>query len=191
MMRLRRVLAEHRHAFGAAAIVVLADLLLYGLAVQPARAAVEQARGRAARAAQERSARTADAGAARARLDAAQRAVEQLRDFRGGVLPRDMAQARDLTYPRLAALAERHGLVLERRTSEDGRDAGGGLGRLQATLRLAGTYGDIRRFVEAVETGPEFLIIESMALSARAAEPGRELVITLDMATYFPAQEDS
>ena len=58
---------------------------------------------------------------------------------------------------------------------------------MRATLRLAGRYGDIRRFIEAVETGSDFLIIDAIALTRRDTEPGDGLVVTLGVATYFAA----
>ena len=189
MTPLRRVLAEKRLALSAAGLVILADVLLFGLAVQPARAGIERARQRAEHAAHDVAARTADLEAARARLAGARRTREQLKQFHGDVLPRDLAQARDLTYPRLAALAGRFGLDLERRTSEHDRDEDARLGRLRTTLRLAGRYADIRRFLEAVETGPDFLVIDAIALGQRAAGGDGRLVVTLGVATYFPAPE--
>ena len=191
MTPFRRVLAEKRTAFAAAGILLLADLLLYVLAVQPARAGVGQAAARAAQAAGDAAARGADVDAARALLSGTRLAGEQLTRFREDVLPRDLAQARDLTYPHLAVLAARFGLDLERRTSELDQDADARFRRLEATLRLAGRYGDIRRFIEAVETGPEFLIIDAIALSRRDTEGGDGLVVTMGVATYFPAAEDS
>ena len=189
MTLFRRVLAEKRVAFAAVGVVVLADVLLYGLAVQPARSGVERTRQRAAQAARDVAARTVDVQAAQARLAGARRAGEQLERFHAEVLPADLARARDLTYPRLADLASRFGLGLERRTSEHDRDAAARLDRMRTTLRMAGRYGDLRRFIEAVEAGPDFLIIDAIALSRRAAEPGGELVLTLGVATYFPGRE--
>ena len=191
MTPFRRVLAEKRIGFAAAGIVLLADLLLYVLAVQPARAGVGQAGARAAQAARDAEARSAGVEDARARQAGAQRAGEQLTRFRADVLPRDLAQARDLTYPHLAALAARFGLDLQRRTSELDDDEDARFRRLEATLRLAGRYGDIRRFIEAVETGPEFLIIDAIALSRRETERGGGLAVTLGVSTWFPAAEES
>ena len=185
MTLFRRVLAEKRLAFGAAGLIVLADIVLYGLAVQPAQVAVGRARQRAEQATRDVAARVADAETARARLSGIRRTREQLRQFQADVLPRDLAQARDLTYPSLAALADRLGLAMERRTSEYEWDDAARLGRLQATLRLAGRYGDIRRFIEALETGPEFLIIEAISLSRRDAQSDDGLVVSLGVATYF------
>ena len=191
MMPFRRVLAEKRIAVTAAGIIVLADLLLYGLAVQPVRTGVARARQRAAQAIEDRAAREADLDAARGRLAGVTRAREQLQQFHAEVLPHDLAQARSLTYPQLAELAARHDLSLERRTSDQDWDQNARLGRLRTTLQLEGRYGDIRRFIEAIETAPDFLIIDEVALSQREAEPGRGLVVTLGVSTYFPVDEGS
>lgn len=188
MISFRRVLAEKRLAVTAVGLVVLANLLLYGLALQPARSGVQQARQRAAQALGEHAARQAELDAARARLAAMRRAREQLREFHAEVLPPDLARARALTYPRLAALAARQGLRLERRTSDLDQEGGAGLGRLQTTLQLEGGYGAIRRFIEEIETAPEFLIIDEVALRQREAAPGGALVVTLGVSTYFPVQ---
>lgn len=189
MTPLRRVLAEKRIAVMVAGIVVLADALLYGLAVQPARAGVVRARQRAAQAVEDHAAREADLSAARARLAGVSRAGDQLRQFHAEVLPHDMAQARSLTYPQLAGLAARYGLRLERRTADHDWDGDTRLGRLRTTLQLAGPYGDIRRFIEAIETAQNFLIIDEIALSRRETERSGELVVTLGASTYFPADE--
>ena len=186
MTPIRRVLAEKRMAVAAAGIVVLADLLLYGLAVRPAWTRVAQARERAAQAIEDQAAREADLHAARARLAGIARAGERLRKFHAEVLPHDLAQARALTYPQLAALAARQGLRLERRTSDHDGDQDAQLGRLRTTLRLAGSYAAIRRFIEAIETAPDFLVIDEIALSRRETEPGGALVVTLGVSTYFP-----
>ncbi|MCY4600012.1 MAG: GspMb/PilO family protein [Acidobacteria bacterium] len=189
MTSIRRVISEKRMAVAAAGILVLADLLLYGLAVQPARTGVVAARQRAARATEDHAARETDLRAARARLERVNRASAQLKKFHAEVLPHDLARARTLTYPQLASLAARHDLSLERRTSDHDPDEDARLDRLRTTLQLAGRYGDIRRFVEAIETAPDFLIIDEIALSRREAESDGALVVTLGVSTYFPAAE--
>ena len=189
MTPIRRVISEKRMAVTAVGLLVLADLLLYGLAVQPAQTGVVAARQRAARATEDHAAREADLHAARGRLERVDRASAQLRKFHAEVLPHDLAGARALTYPQLAALAARHGLSLERRTSDHDRDEDARLDRLRTTLQLAGRYGDIRRFVEAIETAPDFLIIDEIALSRRETEANGALVVTLGVSTYFPAAE--
>ncbi len=185
MTLVRRIAREKRIALAAVGAVLLGDVLLYGLAVYPLRAAVARAGARAAAAAGTLSAREAELGAARTRLAAQTRAGEQLREFYDTVLPRDLAAARSITYPRLAALAARLDLVLERRTSVSERDDDGPLGRLRTNMLLAGEYADIRRFVEALETAPEFLVIEEVVLSQRQEASAAGLVLTLGLSTYY------
>ena len=184
----RRVLSEKRLAVGAVGIVLLVDVLLFGLAVRPLRAGVTQARTRAAAAA-ERLAAGADArAAARARQDARERADAELRRFYDEVLPQDLAAARSITYPRLAALAARLGLALERRTSASDGHEGDRLGRLRTNMLLAGEYENIRRFIEALETAPEFLVIEEVVLGQRQEASDSELVLTLGLSTYYVSE---
>ena len=185
MSLVRRIAREKRIALAAVGAVLLGDVLLYGLAVYPLRAAVARAEARATAASRTLSAGEADLGAARTGLAARTRAGDRLRDFYETVLPRDLAEARSITYPRLAALAARLGLVLERRTSAGERGDDGALGRLRTNMLLAGTYGDIRRFIEALETAPEFLVIEEVVLSQRDEASDAGLVLTLGLSTYY------
>ena len=180
-----RMAREKRIALAVAGAVLLADALLYGLAVYPLRAGVAGAGARAAAASATLSQREADLGAARARLAVQTRAGERLRQFYDEILPRDLAAARSITYPRLAALAAELGLVLERRTSASDGGDDGRLGRLRTNLFLAGEYPDIRRFIEALETAPEFLVIEEVVLSQREEASAAGLVLTLGLSTYY------
>ncbi len=187
MSLVRRIAREKRILLAAVGTVLLGDLLLYGLAVYPLRAAAARAGARAAGAAGTLSASEADLGAARTRLATQARVEEQLREFYDAVLPRDLAEARSITYPRLASLADRLGLVLERRTSASDR-GDGELERLRTNMLLAGEYADIRRFIEALETAPEFLVIEEVVLSQREEASEAGLVLTLGLSTYYRAE---
>lgn len=188
MNLVRRVLSEKRLAVGAVGIALLVDVLLFGLAVRPLRAGVTQARARAAAAAERLVAGAAALAAARAQQGDRERAGAELRQFYDVVLPQDLAGARSVTYSRLAALAARLGLALERRTSASDREAGDRLGRLRTNMLLAGEYENIRRFIEALETAPEFLVIEEVVLSQRQEASDSELVLTLGLSTYYVAE---
>ena len=186
MTLVRRVLAEKPTACAVVAALVLAALVLYGLAVQPARRGLEQARRDAAQAAAAADAREAELQAARAQLSAVERTAAQLRRFDEHVLPGDLAQARALAYPHLASLAARFGLALERRSSEQESDPAARVGWLRTTLRLAGRYADVRRFVEAIETAPDFLIIDGVFVSQRGTAADGDLLVTLAISTAYP-----
>ena len=189
MSLVRRVAREKQIALAVVGSVLVFDVLLYGLAVRPLRAAVARADARVAAASVALSEREADAGAAQARLANRTRAGEQLRRFYDEVLPQDLTAARSITYPRLAALAARLGLVLERRTSAGEPGTDGRLARLRTNLLLAGEYSDIRRFIETLETAADFLVIEEVVLSQREAASDGRLVLTLGLSTYYPGED--
>ena len=56
--------------------------------------------------------------------------------------------------------------------------------RLDVSVTLDGTYQDIRRFIHTIETAPEFLVIDNMALLSRN-DPNVPVVLTLAVSTYF------
>ena len=112
------------------------------------------------------------------------RADAELRTFHQEILPRDLAGARALTFARLAALADDHGLLMERRASAPDRDEDSLLARLQVSMLLSGAYRDIRRFIHALETAPEFLIVEEIVLSQGDGTEAGE-VLSLGLSTYY------
>ena len=187
MTPIRRIVVDKRLALTVIGGLVLADALLYGVGVYPQRAGVARAEGRARMAAREVVTGQAALGTARARLDGKTRAKDELQQFYDRVLPQDLAAARSITYPRLAALAGQMGLVLERRTADRDRDEDSELARLRTTMLLAGEYGNVRRFIEALETAPEFLVIEEIVLSQR--EEVDDASLTLGVATYYRTAE--
>ena len=54
---------------------------------------------------------------------------------------------------------------------------------------LTGEYRDIRRFIHDLETAPEFLVIENVALS-QGSERDRGLTVIVKVATYFRIATD-
>ncbi len=145
------------------------------------------------------------AAAARAALDAARRAYEATRQkvarkaeadkelarFYAEVLPADLAAARRLSYVRLVQLAEQSRLRFERRsiTAEPSTEAG--LAQLRMSMVLAGDYRDIRQFLYRLESAPEFMVIDDVALAQNADRSGT-LVLTIEVSTYYrPASHGS
>lgn len=181
---IRRVVAEKRVAALLVAIGLIVDAGLYALVVYPELVKVEHAGLRAA---------AADAGleaarrrfrSARLAADGRARAEAGLLAFHEEILPRDLAGARALTFARLAALASEHGLLMERRASATDREEDSLLARLQVSMLLSGAYRDIRRFIHALETAPDFLIIEEIVLSRGDETEGGE-VLNLVLSTYY------
>lgn len=186
----RRMVSEKRMLFGVAAIGLLADAGLYGLAVYPWTLRVEGAGRRAAAAAANLDAARQRFEAARLAADGEHRTEQELRAFHQQFLPRDLAGARALTFARLAALADDHGLVMQRRASASDREDGSLLARLRVSMLLSGAYRDIRRFVHAIETAPEFLVIDEIVLrQGDEAEAGE--VLGLELSTYYRRSGDA
>jgi Tfp pilus assembly protein PilO len=189
MIPLRRVLEEKRRLVVPLALVLAADAALYAVAVYPLGRRVEaaEARAQAARAALQAARRAEET--ARATVVGLDQASVELRRFYEQVLPADRAGARRITYLRLARLAREANLspahgAFDVRPLRDSR-----LARLATTLELRGQYRDIRRFLYALETAPEFTVIENVEL-AQTDDDGGALQVTLTVSTYFRATGD-
>ena len=117
-------------------------------------------------------------------MDGKTQADAELRTFYDEVLPQGLVGARGITYPRLAALAKRSNLVMERRSSAPDEEEDRRLGRLRTTMLLAGEYRSIRRFIHELETSAEFIVIEEILVNQRE-DVGSPLVLTLGVSTYY------
>ena len=104
----------------------------------------------------------------------------------GEALPADLSGARRLTYARLAALAATHNLAIERRSYSLDEQYRGRLQRLVIAMTLSGEYRDVRAFLYAVETAPEFVTIEDVGV-AESSRAGGGLAVGIRLATYFPS----
>ena len=187
---LRRVIADKRVMVSLVAVGLAVDTGLYALAVYPWVVKVESAGRRAAAAAANLEVARQRFESARLAADGKTRADAELRTFHQEVLPRDLAGARALTFARLAALADDHGLLMERRASAPDRDEDSLLARLQVSMLLSGAYRDIRRFIHALETAPEFLIVEEIVLSQGDGTEAAE-VLSLGLSTYYGHDDDA
>jgi Tfp pilus assembly protein PilO len=180
---LRRVLVERRALvipLAALALVNLAAYLfvVYPLALRAATLGEQVTEARRQRLMAERL-----YAEARATASGRERADVELREFYAAVLPADVAGARRITYGRLAALAREAGLRYDHRSYATDSSYKGAVEKLHITMVLQGGYRDIRRFIHALETSPEFVVIERVALTDQAHQEG--LTLTLELATYY------
>ena len=189
MTLLRRALVEKRPLVLLVVAVVAVDAALYALVISSsrARAVAERRAERAESGHDEARQGLAAAEAARAGTTTAAAAVDS---FYRDALPRDLADARGRTSLRLAALASQHGLVMEQRVTVSDRVEEGRLGRLRMTMRLEGDYRNLRRFVYALETGAEFIVIEEIALRDGDRDDSVQ-VLTIGLAIYFEAEPEA
>lgn len=188
---LRRIFAERRSVIVPLGVGLIANVVVYAVGVYPLNRRVMAAAARTESASQvERSAETTYARAV-SLAEGKTRADDELRTFYEDVLPRGLAGARRITYVRLASLAAEAGLQYERRTVRTVIDPDATLAKLEMTMVLAGAYEDVRRFIYRLETSPEFLVIDDVAL-AQSEESDAPLVLTLDVSTYYvPDNDDS
>ena len=190
MTLLNRILAEKRTFITVVGAILVIDVVLYAFAIYPWLAKVSQSEARMATAeAQIEQVRTAF-GAATTAINNKTFSDNELERFYQEVLPRDLAGARLILSPFLDRLAEESDLVLERSSSVPEKERESLLAQLRTTMMLAGEYEDIRRFIYAVETAPEFILIEEVILS-KADEVEEALILTLGLSTYYWAGLDA
>jgi hypothetical protein len=182
----QRVFTEKRGLILGLGIALAVNALIYLVAVMPLSAKVAAAEQRARQAAMEAQRGEALYAEARAVIAGKERADEELKKFYTSVLPADLTGARRITYLRLAQLADRARLRYERRTVTAERDPESTLSKLNMTMVLEGEYANVRRFIHDLETAPEFLVIEDVAL-AQGQEGNGPLVLTLEVSTYYRA----
>lgn len=181
---LRRIVTERRVVVVPLAALALVNLALYAFVVYPLSLRVAGIESRTAAARASRLAAEREHGAAQAMLTSKARADVELERFYTKVLPSDLAAARRMTYARLAQLARDSGLLADRRTYEPDDHYDGNLAKLRITMVLEGEYSNVREFIHKLETSPEFVVIEDVALS-EGSDEGAPLALTLQLATYY------
>jgi hypothetical protein len=97
--------------------------------------------------------------------------------------------ARRITYLKLDQIANQADLRMLTRTSDAGGARASTLGKLTINMRLSGDYGAVRRFIYALETAPEFLVLENVAL-VQGDDRSRGINVNVQVATYYRAGGD-
>jgi Tfp pilus assembly protein PilO len=178
-----RVVSEHRRAVIALGVLLIVNVVLYGFVVYRGRLVASiQDRDRSAE--QALASARADYDQASGTLSGKARAGTELTRFYTEILPTDLAGARRLTHLRIPQLARQSGLRYERSTAKEGALRDSTLRRLQIETVLSGSYADMRTFIHQLETSPEFVVIDNVALSEDDSDAGG-LVVTLQLSTYY------
>ncbi len=184
MNLLRRVIVENRVVLAIVTVAILANLAVYVFLVHPLQERVSSGVARAAAATRAERVAERELESARAAQTGKQTAESQLQTFYHKVLPGSLADARKAAYVRISQMAAQANLRSERLVSDKEAEKKSPLMRLQLVVTLDGNYQDVRRFIHAIETAPEFLVIDNMALVVRS-EPSAPLLLTLAVSTYF------
>jgi Tfp pilus assembly protein PilO len=184
----RRILDEKKSLLYPLAIALVANVALYAAVVYPLSRRVASGQADAQAAAAALAAARRDDAAARATVEGKTSADAELEKFYGTVLPPDQSAARRLTSG-IAQIARNVGVSYDRGTLEASHDKDSSLGKLTATVTLTGQYRDIRRFIHAIETAPDFLVIENVGLS-QGGDSSAALTLTMKVSTYFRSSDD-
>jgi hypothetical protein len=183
-MRLtRRVIQEHRKAVVLIAGGLVLNVLLYLVVVRPLARSVANIEQRTLAAEQARAAAQSDFGRASGTLTGKDRATKELATFYSTVLAQDLSGARRLTYGRVQRLADQHRLSYQRSRYEPVEERGSSLTKLKVNVELTGNYANLRSFIHAIETAPEFVVIENISLAEGSSEGS--LRLALDLSTYY------
>lgn len=182
----RRILKEHRRIIVPLLALLVVDVLAYVLLVYPLAQRVANVTDRTRAAEQALAAARRDYAQASGTLTGKSRASTELATFYKDVLPANLSEARQQTHLRLAQLARDAHLRYVRETTDLEQPRGSNLTRLKIQLELSGTYADIRSFVHALETSPEFVVIDNLELTQ---EPDSENILTVkvELSTYYRA----
>jgi hypothetical protein len=181
---LQRILSERRGVVVPLALVALVNLGFYALAVYPLSLKVSASERRAAAARAQLAGADREDKDVRATLRLTEQASQDLGRFYGDILPADLTVARRQTYEHLAVLAREHNLAITRRSYRVDEGYKGRLERLDIAMELTGDYADMRDFIYDLETSPEFVAIEGIAL-AEDAQQHESLTLSLSLSTYY------
>jgi Tfp pilus assembly protein PilO len=100
-----------------------------------------------------------------------------------------LSAARRTLYPHLDQLARTTNLTTVNYAWAPDQRKTGSLRKITMTLTLEGEYRDVRRFIHELETAPEFLVLESVAVTTDA-EGDRQLKLLAHVATYYRTAGD-
>jgi Tfp pilus assembly protein PilO len=186
---LKRIFQDNKRVTIPVLAGLVLNLALYAGIVFPmtARGRSEQAQAQSAgqqlEAAQREQIDARNMAEGRDRTDAA------LKAFYKDVLPSNFTQARGATFLRLSQLAEQHNLEQSDRQADREFEKDSTLARMRISMSLRGDWNDIRQFIYQVESGTDFIVIDSVALR-QGSEPGAPLVLDLNLSTYYRVGPD-
>jgi Tfp pilus assembly protein PilO len=181
---LRRIFDDKRRLLIPVLAGLALNVVLFAGVVYPLNVRVRSMEARAQTAAQQLQAAVREDAEARGVAQGRDRTDTALKAFYKDVLPSSHAQARQATFLRLTQLAEQHNLEQSRRSTDPTPERESSLARLQISMQLKGDYEDIRRFIYQVETGSDFIVIDSIALQ-QGEEAGSPLTLRLALSTYY------
>lgn len=184
MIPLKRAFDEKRRLMIPVAAGLALNIVMYAGVVYPLSERVRTVDQREQIAARELAQAQREDQAARGLVQGRDRTDTALNTFYRDVLPASLASANRITYLRLAQLAEQHHLKYSHRNAEPDNSSQGSLRRVRITTLLEGDYENIRRFIYQLESGSDFIVIDSVTLG-QGGEPTSPLELTLALSTFY------
>lgn len=187
---LARIAADHRRILVPLAALLAINIGVLVLLVLPLRGTVESGGARAQESTRELAQARAELAAAEGTRDGQAQAIRDLDRFYREVLPADISAAQRLTHSKLSLLARSHDVVFRQSSTTplDLKDSS--LGQLTVNYNLAGDWEDVQRFIHAVETLPDFVVISNLGLTD-GGDDNAGLQLSLTVATYYRARSDA
>jgi hypothetical protein len=179
-----RVIADHRRWVTLVGIVLVINLAVLFAVVMPMRRSAESGTSQAAASVAALNAAIADLKDAEATRDGQTQASKDLDRFYGEVLPQNFAAARRMTQLKLAQMARSQDVRMQSGTTTAEELRNSPLERLSVNFSLEGDWEDIRQLIYQIETGPDFIVIDNVAL-AEGQSANAPLSLSLEISTYY------
>jgi Tfp pilus assembly protein PilO len=183
-----RVVADHRRVLVPLGALLAINLGVLVLLVLPLRASVASGGTQAQASSVALAEARAELAAAEAARDGQTQASRDLERFYREVLPADLSAARRVTHSKLSLLARSHDVVFRQSSTSPQELKDSTLDSLAVSYSLTGEWEDVQRFIHAVETMPDFVVIENLSLAQDG--DGNTLSLSLAVSTYYQARRD-
>jgi hypothetical protein len=187
MTQLRRIFLEKRRFIYPLIGAMVINAALFAAIVYPLSLKVANGERDAQAESRAMAAARAEYEAARATVTGKDSADAELKKFYNEVLPPDLSAARRILYGKIDKLMTSAAVKRGIESYAESQERDSTLGKFTATVRLFGEYRNIRRFIYELETAPEFLVLENVALS-QGQEREQGLSVELKISTYFRAE---
>jgi hypothetical protein len=187
MTQFRRIFLEKRRFIYPLIGAMVINAALFAAIVYPLSLKVSNGERDAQAESRAMAAARAEYEAARATVTGKDSADAELKKFYNEVLPPDLSAARRILYGKIDKLMTSAAVKRGIESYAESQERDSSLGKFTATVRLFGEYRNIRRFIHELETAPEFLVLENVALS-QGQEREQGLSVELKISTYFRAE---
>ena len=186
---LARIVADHRRVLLPLAALLAINIAVLVLLVLPLRVTVASGGAQAQESTRALADARAELAAAEATRDGQAQAIRDLDRFYLEVLPADISAAQRLTHSKLPLLARSHDVVFRQSATTPMALKDSSLGQLTVNYTLSGDWENVQRFIHAVETLPDFVVISNLGLTEGGGD-NEGLQLSLSVATYYRVRSD-